>query len=197
MPGEYAFEIDSNVGRYWLAHGEGFDVVVERGRRLGVVENVVVNPITQEVSSVVVRRPMSAGVRRPAEVPIDELTAVLPASRRFLVTPDVPALKLHERRDRVRAALLRGRLRWWAFRSRAGRLARAKWPGARQRVTDGARWSAQTLATVAVLAARWTAHALVAVAVLTVALSEWSWRTGRERLRESELIARSRSRRLR
>src|SRR6266568_2170334 len=89
MPGEYAFDIDSNVGRYWLANGEGFDVVVERGPRVGVVEDVVLNPYTHEVSSVVVRRRLSAGVRRPAEVAVDELTAVLPASRRFLATANV------------------------------------------------------------------------------------------------------------
>ena len=61
MPGEYAFEIDSTVGRYWLANGAGFDVVVERGRRIGVIEDVVVDPFTQEVSAVVVRRALSTG----------------------------------------------------------------------------------------------------------------------------------------
>ncbi len=75
------FEIDSNVGRYWLANGEGFDVVVDRGRRLGVVEDVVVNPLTQEVSGVVVRRR-----HRHAQVPVGEMTAVLPASRRFMIS---------------------------------------------------------------------------------------------------------------
>ena len=66
MAAEHAFAIDSNVGRYWLANGEGFDVVVERGPRLGVVEDVVVNPLTQEVSSVVVRRRLAARLRRSA-----------------------------------------------------------------------------------------------------------------------------------
>ena len=75
------FEIDSHVGRYWLANGEGFDVVVDEGRRVGVVEDVVLNPLTQEVSGVVVRHG-----HRHAEVPVGELTAVLPASRRFLVS---------------------------------------------------------------------------------------------------------------
>jgi sporulation protein YlmC with PRC-barrel domain len=81
------FEIDSHVGRYWLANGEGFDVVADRGRRIGVVEDVVVNPLTQEVSGVVVRHR-----HRHAEVPVGEMTAVQPASQRFLVSdPDRPS----------------------------------------------------------------------------------------------------------
>jgi sporulation protein YlmC with PRC-barrel domain len=88
---EHVFEIDSHVGRYWLANGEGFDVVVDRGPRLGVVEDVVVDPLTQEVSGVVVRRR-----HRHAQVPVDEMTAVLPASRRFLIS----------RRDRPRGDAL-------------------------------------------------------------------------------------------
>ena len=101
MAAERAFTIRSNVGRYWLANGEGFDVVVERGRRLGVVENVVVNPVTNEASTVVVKRRLSARLRRPAQLPVDELTAVVPASRRFLVTARRPPRGTV--RDRVRA----------------------------------------------------------------------------------------------
>ena len=116
MAAEHAFEIDSNVGRYWLANGEGFDVVVERGRRLGVVEDVVVNPLTHEVSSVVVRRRFPVSARRSARVAIGDLTAVLPASRRFLVTA----------RAEQRAARARGAL------TAAGSWAGANWPSVRR-----------------------------------------------------------------
>ena len=129
MPGEYAFEIDSTVGRYWLANGAGFDVVVERGRRVGVVEDVVVDPFTQEVSAVVVRRALSAGMHRPKQVEIDELTAVLPASRRFLITADAAAHRQGRTADRLQASVAAGRatcartgrrpVAWRALRRRA------------------------------------------------------------------------------
>jgi hypothetical protein len=197
LPGEYAFEIDSNVGRYWLAHGEGFDVVVERGRRLGVVKDVVVNPVTQEVSGVVVRRPMA---RRAAQVAIDDLTVVLPASRRFLVTPDLPAVTHHPRRERLRALTLRARLRWWSLR-RATRGAahrsthalattsddlHARWPAVRAALVAGTHWSARASVTVGRAAGRTVVAVTAAIGrAVFVALvagaigTSWAVRTGR------------------
>ena len=171
MAAERAFTIHSNVGRYWLANGQGFDVVVERGRRLGVVENVVVNPVTQEASTVVVKRRLSARLRRPARLPVDELTAVVPASRRFLVTARGPA-----RTPRDRTAALRRLL--GAARDRV----RADWPAVRQALVS--------------TAAR-IGDALVACVAVSAALAEAGWRAGSARLRESGLDARSRSRRMR
>ena len=211
MQGEYAFEIDSNVGRYWLTHGEGFDVVVERGRRVGVVKDVVVNPYTHQVSGVVVRRRPTAWARRSAQVPVGELTAVLPASRRFLVTPDVPDRARTDRTERLRAATVlamqRSRTGWRitqrqmavgarhsrhalgiaADRTRAGvaaasEQARANWPTVRHALG---------------VAAAWTGHALAIGAAHFAAFARWSWRTGREGLRESERYARSRAKRAR
>jgi hypothetical protein len=211
MPGEYAFEIDSNVGRYWLTHGEGFDVVVERGRRVGVVKDVVVNPYTHQVSGVVVRRRPTAWARRSAQVPIDELTAVLPASRRFLVTPEVPVRARSDRTERLRAAaslaMQRSRtglritrrhmgvgarhsrhaLGIAADRTRTGAAAaadqaRANWPAVRHAL--------------AVASVR-TGHTLATAAAHFAGFVRWSWRTGRERLRESERYARSRAKRAR
>jgi len=207
MPPEYAFEIDSNVGRYWLAHGEGFDVVVaEHGKRIGIVEDVVLNPFTREVSSVVVRRPHAAGVRRPAEVAIDELTAVLPASRRFVVMPDVPALTGHARRDRFRARMHGGtnrlRARWWAVRRQTtgtargashavaatGQEMRARWPAVRHALATGFGWTRRG----AVVTVRATSQAVIAAtaavgrgvfAILVAAMVGVSWavRAARER----------------
>ncbi len=171
MPGEYAFEIDSTVGRYWLANGAGFDVVVERGRRIGVIEEVVVDPLTQEVSGVVVRRPLSTGIHRPTHVDTGELTAVLPASKRFLVTAETAALKQRRTADRVHASV-----------AAVERYARANWPAVRR---------------FAGVAAARVGDVLTAVVTFSVAGSEWAWRTARERLREGGRWAHSRAGRAR
>jgi PRC-barrel domain len=99
----YTFEIDSTVGRYWLAHGAGFDVVADRGRKVGVVQDVVLDPATQNVSLVLVRR----HGRRTAKVPPRALRAVLPASRCFVIDPGMLAAK-HRPPD-LRPALGRAR----------------------------------------------------------------------------------------
>jgi hypothetical protein len=179
MAGEYAFEIDSNVGRYWLANGEGFDVVVEQGRRLGIVEDVVVNPLTHEVSSVVVRRRLSGLVRRPAKVAIGDLTAVLPASRRFLVTPNIPSPK--RRKRTTRAIGIAATTTGTALASGRDR-ARANWPAVRRGL---------------LAASARVGDALTSCVAVSSALAEASWRWARERLRESGLEIRSRAGRAR
>lgn len=87
MEGERAFAVDSNVGRYWLVRAQGFAVVAARGRRVGVVKDLVVDPQTLEVSSVLVRRRPGSWARRTARLPVGELRTVLPGSRRFVLVP--------------------------------------------------------------------------------------------------------------
>jgi hypothetical protein len=208
MAAEHAFEIDSNVGRYWLAHGEGFDVVVERGPRLGVVTDVVVNPLTHEVSSVVVRRRLSARLRRPAKVPVGELRAVLPASRRFLVASNgatrthparTPRLRLataSAARATVRGTAGAARVTAGAARSTARSTAHGTEGAlASVRATVRAHWPAvrQALA----VAAAAVGDALAACAAVSAAVAEWSWQSAREHLRESGREIRSRASRAR
>ncbi len=135
----YTFEIDSTVGRYWLAHGAGFDVVADRGRKVGVVEDVVLDPATQNVSLVLVRR----HGRRTAKVPPRALSAVLPASRCFVIDPKtltakrLPALRPKLARFvSVVAHVLRLVAHW----------ARANWPAVRRTVVSAASAGAQALA---------------------------------------------------
>jgi sporulation protein YlmC with PRC-barrel domain len=82
MPPDHAFDIDSTVGRYWLVNGSGFELVERGGRSLGVVEDVVLDPSTQRVDTMVVKR--HAMVKR-ARVPPAELTAVVPAAKVFVI----------------------------------------------------------------------------------------------------------------
>ncbi len=82
MPADHAFDIDSTVGRYWLVNGSGFELVERGGRSLGVVEDVVLDPSTQRVDAMVVRR--HAAIRR-AHVAPAELTAVVPAAKVFVI----------------------------------------------------------------------------------------------------------------
>lgn len=84
MPTHHAFDIDSTVGRYWLANGSGFELVERGGRKLGVVEDVVVDPTTQRVDTMVVKRRASIG---RAHVPPEDLAAVVPAAKLFVVAP--------------------------------------------------------------------------------------------------------------
>jgi sporulation protein YlmC with PRC-barrel domain len=82
MPADHAFDIDSTVGRYWLVNGSGFELVERGGRSLGVVEDVVLDPSTQRVDTMVVKR--HAMIKR-ARVPPAELTAVVPAAKVFVI----------------------------------------------------------------------------------------------------------------
>jgi sporulation protein YlmC with PRC-barrel domain len=88
MPPDHAFDIDSTVGRYWLVNGSGFELVERGGRSLGVVEDVVLDPSTQRVDTMVVKR--HAMIKR-ARVPPAELTAVVPAAKVFVVASDSSA----------------------------------------------------------------------------------------------------------
>lgn len=193
MQGEPVFGIDSNVGRYWLAHGEGFDVVAARGRRLGVVQDLVVNPQTREVSGVVVRRRLPGWIRRPARVPVGELRTVLPGSRRFVLTP-----RESPRRTRTLAAVA-GRQSALAARHTghvssvaARQTGHAMAVGATVAATQArAKWP--TVRHAAAVAAGHTGRALAAAVAWTVAFLRRSWHAGRLRLRDSDLYARARA----
>jgi hypothetical protein len=219
VQGERAFEIDSNVGRYWLARAEGFDVVAERGRTVGVVKDLVVNPQTLEVSEVVMRRRARSWARRPARVQVAELMAVLPGSRRFVLTPrDGPARTrvwaAVARRQGTSAARLTGHASAVAARhtGRASAVAarhtgqavatgtaavaaetRARWPAVRHAIFVGTVRTRYALR----VAAAWTRRALETAATHTAAFIREGWRAGSARVRESELYARARARRAR
>jgi hypothetical protein len=92
MPADHAFDIDSTVGRYWLANGSGFELVERGGRKLGVVENVVLDPSTQRVDAMVVKRRAAIGRTR---VQAQNLTAVVPAAKLFVVAPGTSEALAH------------------------------------------------------------------------------------------------------
>jgi hypothetical protein len=71
------------VGRYWIAHAEGFAVQSPSGRTLGVVRSVGVDPRTAEPLLVVDRLSLVGGRRRV--VPGQRIATVLPWSRRLVL----------------------------------------------------------------------------------------------------------------
>ena len=161
MAPEHAFDIDSTVGRYWLANGSGFVLVERGGRKLGVVEDVVLDPATQRVDTMVVKRRAAIG---RAHVPPQALTAVVPAARLFVVAPgssgavtrttgrEVGSTALAELRSVAAASapvVAAGARRLATMVVVAVRFARAHWPAARSAlatagaaVLDALRWLA-------------------------------------------------------
>lgn len=79
-PVDVRFEKGDPVREYWLAHGEGFAVENRRGRVVGQVVDVVVDPERQRVMSIVVQK--SRGI---AELPADQIQAVVPARDTFVL----------------------------------------------------------------------------------------------------------------
>ena len=71
------------VGRYWIAHAEGFAVQSPSGRTLGIVRSVAVDPRTFEPLLVVDRSSRGGGRRRV--VPGQRVASVLPWSRRLVL----------------------------------------------------------------------------------------------------------------
>jgi hypothetical protein len=106
-PVELRFEKGDPVREYWLARGEGFVVENRRGRVVGHVVDVVVDPHEQRVTSLVVQK-----ARGTAELPTDEIQAVVPSRDTFVVDgAQRPTRK--EKPARPRRARLR-RFRAWA-----------------------------------------------------------------------------------
>jgi sporulation protein YlmC with PRC-barrel domain len=79
-PVELRFEKGDPVREYWLSHGEGFAVENRRGRVVGQVVDVVVDPEAQRTVSLVVRR-----ARGVSELSADEIQAVVPARDAFVL----------------------------------------------------------------------------------------------------------------
>ena len=84
VPDDHQFDASSPVGRYWLVHGVGFAVCRNDGHELGVVEDVVVDALSQRAELVIVRR-HGLVVRRREELDPGVVEAVVPASQLFLV----------------------------------------------------------------------------------------------------------------
>jgi hypothetical protein len=108
-PVELRFEKGDPVREYWLARGEGFVVENRRGRVVGQVVDVVVDPHEQRVMSLVVQK-----ARGTTELPTDEIQAVVPARDTFVLDgareprhrEERPRRRVRgERLARVRAAL--------------------------------------------------------------------------------------------
>ena len=87
MPASHGHQFDASspVGRHWLVHGVGFSVCDRNGRKLGVVEDVVVDPERHCAAELLMRR--RGLVRRPRYVTIapGAIESVLPGSQLFLV----------------------------------------------------------------------------------------------------------------
>lgn len=97
------FEKGDPVREYWLAHGEGFAVENRRGRVVGQVVDVVVDPDDQRVLSLVVRRALGV-----SELPADQIQAVVPARDAFVLdgagSPE-PRPRRERRAPRLRPAV--------------------------------------------------------------------------------------------
>ena len=85
VPDDYPFDASSPVLRYWLVNGAGFAVCRADGRELGIVEDVVVDPLGQHAEQVIVHRRRRIVGRRRATIDARAFEAVSPAAQRFLV----------------------------------------------------------------------------------------------------------------
>jgi len=74
------FEKGDPVREYWLAHGEGFAVENRRGRVVGQVVDVVVDPDRRRAMSLVVQK-----ARGMEELPAEQIQAVVPARDAFVL----------------------------------------------------------------------------------------------------------------
>jgi hypothetical protein len=147
------FEKGDPVREYWLARGEGFSVETRRGRVVGQVVDVVVDPDEQRVVSLVVRRAL-----RVSELPAEQIQAVVPARDAFVLDGAAPREEKprRERRARLRPLVSRARRRVAALDRRL-----AAWLGPRLRLSGRAlRAAAIVVLAWAVDVARWTAYSL-------------------------------------
>jgi PRC-barrel domain len=134
------FEKGDPVREYWLARGEGFAVETRRGRVVGEVVDVVVDPADRHVVSLVVRRTLGT-----SEVPADEIQAVVPARDAFVLDGAEPEERQPRRRrrpSRLRPALSRAGRRLAPFTQRAGEVLGAAGVTALAWAIGVARWTA-------------------------------------------------------
>jgi hypothetical protein len=148
------FEKGDPVREYWLAHGEGFAVETRRGRVVGEVVDIVVDPVDQHVVSLVVRRALGF-----SELPAEQIQAVVPGRDAFVLDgapPQEEKPRRRERRTRLRYRLSGARRRLAALARRL-----AAWLGPRLRLAGRAIHAAAILALAWVVwVARWTAYSL-------------------------------------
>jgi sporulation protein YlmC with PRC-barrel domain len=179
MAADHAFDIDSTVGQYWLAHGTGFEVVEDDGRKLGVVADVVLDPATQHASLVLVRR---RAPRRPAVLPPRELRLVVPASKRFVVDHRPSSgnqLNLHE--AGAKTAQTVGRLAV-DVAAGTGRISRLLAAGTERLAVGALTWARREWPAVrrgSAAAASWLGDALLAGWAAATALAAVWWRRTR------------------
>jgi hypothetical protein len=87
MPASHGHQFDASspVGQHWLVHGVGFTVCDRNGRKLGIVEDVIVDPERHSAAGVLMRR--RGIVRRPRYVTIEPgaIESVLPGPQLFLM----------------------------------------------------------------------------------------------------------------
>lgn len=91
-PIEVRFEKGDPVREYWLARGEGFAVENRRGRVVGQVVDVVVDPERQRVMSLVVQKS-----RGTEELPAEQIQAVVPARDTFVFDGAQPRAREEKR----------------------------------------------------------------------------------------------------
>ena len=134
VPDDPQFEASSPVGRYWLVNGAGFTVCRADGRRLGLVEEVLVDSTGRTVEYVALRRRGLAAWRGRLELDPGAVGVVIPSARLFLVRPaSLAPLRSPIGRGRVLLALVRAGLQTLAraavvVTAGAGRLAAAARP---------------------------------------------------------------------
>jgi hypothetical protein len=107
--GVVAFDVTGPVGRYWLAHAEGFTIVDAAGTPRGVVDEVVADGLDERVTRLVVRTGAGGLLARRSELDPRTLTQVVPAERVFVargaaVAPAPPEPR-PPARDRLVAAV--------------------------------------------------------------------------------------------
>ena len=139
-----AFESPSAVGQYWLARSEGFVVESARGRRLGEVEEVAVDPATGEGAVVMTTRGVF-GPRRET-VSTDRVRFVLPWSETIVLgrgarPPAVPPRFGRPGLTRFHRLAWSVRRRVWRTRTQVSARVLPYVPVARQAVAREARTS--------------------------------------------------------
>jgi hypothetical protein len=108
-PDDYPFDAAGPVGQYWLVHGAGFTVRRADGRKLGMVEEVVVDHLRGCAEALIVRPRRLSLRRRRRTIDAAAVAAVSPESQRFLLhsVPSRTAVwraRVEELRRRLAAA---------------------------------------------------------------------------------------------
>lgn len=165
---DFRFEANSPVGRYWLIHGVDFTVCREDGRTLGVVEDVVVDPVRLCAEQLIVRRSGLVVRRRRATIDAGAVKAVVPASQVLLLAG--PAPRRAKRRSRTGQVLRRLAAGLATGFAAALAVARREAPKLERWVGRSARAAALRLGAAARIAGRVLGEVTVLAAVLVAAV---------------------------